>query len=317
MSRKNTKPYFPHEADSRNRESMIRLRIAHGPAGYGVYYMLLERLRMEETYQATFDLEILAFDLKTDEELIRSVITDFGLFVVSEDGKTFTSVELSEYMTFMEEAKQRRQEAARKAAEARWGTVRESKSGSPVPQASPEVRDNKREELDNKTLVPLARLDKEWTESIMRKYGLDSDGLDSKINSFVESCQREGRPTSKSTQDFKSHFNRWLGKQSFEAVSSSKQSNVSQKDDSEKRFLAATARNRKEIDKEENLRKIEQSRQRQNTSKAENDLWVRSKGYDPEKVTWAMVMNPNWTDNNPPTLPLIPINELKAAKTAT
>ena len=33
--------YFSHDSNARNDEKVIRLRMKHGAAGYGVYFMLL------------------------------------------------------------------------------------------------------------------------------------------------------------------------------------------------------------------------------------------------------------------------------------
>ena len=90
---------FAHDSNARNSEKIIRLRLAHGAAGYGVYFMLLERLRDTPDYQAAIDYEVLAYDLRETPELIRSVIEDFGLFIISADGKLFHSPTMTTRMT--------------------------------------------------------------------------------------------------------------------------------------------------------------------------------------------------------------------------
>ena len=91
-STKNTQLYYPHNANARNEDNMIRLRMSHGVAGYGVYHMLLERLRMADGYKCELDYDILSWDLACDAELIRSVIYDFGLFEIVDNGQMFCSV---------------------------------------------------------------------------------------------------------------------------------------------------------------------------------------------------------------------------------
>ena len=31
--------YFPHDSNARNDERLVNVRMKHGPAGYGVYFM--------------------------------------------------------------------------------------------------------------------------------------------------------------------------------------------------------------------------------------------------------------------------------------
>ena len=38
------KRFFPHYCDARNDERVIQLRIKYNAAGYGVYFMILERM---------------------------------------------------------------------------------------------------------------------------------------------------------------------------------------------------------------------------------------------------------------------------------
>lgn len=109
--------WFSHDSNARNSKKLIRLRQSNGAAGYGVYWMLVERLREEQDYTSDRDYDMLAFDLHVDTELIRSVIEDFGLFEVSEDGKFFHAPGLDERM----ELKDMRSAAGKKGAANRWG----------------------------------------------------------------------------------------------------------------------------------------------------------------------------------------------------
>ena len=108
--------YFSHDSNARNSKKIARLRMKHGAAGYGVYFMLLERLREEEDYFCALDYDILAFDIREDKELIRSVIEDFGLFEITADGKSFHSIGFDERMELVKV----RSEAGKKGADKRW-----------------------------------------------------------------------------------------------------------------------------------------------------------------------------------------------------
>ena len=109
--------WFSHDSNARNSKKLIRLRQRHGAAGYGVYWMLIERLRDEEGYVSDKDYEMIAFDLRVDVEIIRSVVEDFGLFEVSENGEYFHAPGLDERM----ELKDVRSDAGKKGAAKRWG----------------------------------------------------------------------------------------------------------------------------------------------------------------------------------------------------
>lgn len=106
--------YFSHDSNARNDEKLVRLRMKHGAAGYGVYFMLLERLREETTYMSSKDYNMIAFDLRVDAAIVKSVVEDFGLFVFTEDGKYFYSDSFVRRMCVMEEARLRRSVAGKK-----------------------------------------------------------------------------------------------------------------------------------------------------------------------------------------------------------
>lgn len=106
--------YFSHDSNARNDEKLVRLRMRHGAAGYGVYFMLLERLREEAEYMSAKDYNMIAFDLRVDAAIVKSVVEDFGLFTFTDDGKCFYSESFTRRMLVMEEARSRRSVAGKK-----------------------------------------------------------------------------------------------------------------------------------------------------------------------------------------------------------
>lgn len=89
---------FTHDANARNDEKIVRLRMRHGAAGYGVYFMIIERLREERNYMSVRDYNVIAYDLRVDANLVKSVVEDFGLFAFTEKGKCFYSESFNERM---------------------------------------------------------------------------------------------------------------------------------------------------------------------------------------------------------------------------
>ena len=106
--------YFSHDSNARNDEKLVRLRMKHGAAGYGVYFMVLERLREEREYMSAKDYNMIAFDLRVDASIVKSVVEDFGLFTFTDDGKCFYSESFTRRMLVMEEARSRRSVAGKK-----------------------------------------------------------------------------------------------------------------------------------------------------------------------------------------------------------
>lgn len=78
--------------------------------------MIIERLREENDYTSVKDYNIIAFDLRVDAALIKSVVEDFGLFAFTEDGKRFYSESFLKRMEVKDEVS----DARRKAALKRW-----------------------------------------------------------------------------------------------------------------------------------------------------------------------------------------------------
>lgn len=113
--------YFPHDSNARNSDKLIRLRMRHKSAGYGVFFMILERLREEPEYMSIKDYNMIAFDLREDALLVKSVIEDFGLFVFTEDGKYFYSESFKRRMGIKDDKSKKRSEAGKKGMINRWG----------------------------------------------------------------------------------------------------------------------------------------------------------------------------------------------------
>lgn len=120
-TRKELTSYFPHDSNARNSDKLIRLRMRHKAAGYGVYFMILERLREEPEYTSVKDYNMIAFDLREDASLIKSVVEDFGLFVFTDDGKYFYSESFKQRMEIKDEQSRKKAEAGKKGLEKRWG----------------------------------------------------------------------------------------------------------------------------------------------------------------------------------------------------
>jgi hypothetical protein len=108
--------YFSHDSNARNDSKILAVRIKYGIEGYGIYFMILERLREESNYMCVKDYNSIAFDLRTDSSKVKSVIEDFGLFIFTDDGKYFYSESFMGRMEFKDVKSKKATENAKK----RW-----------------------------------------------------------------------------------------------------------------------------------------------------------------------------------------------------
>lgn len=107
--------YFPHFSNARNDRKIRRMIKKQGLESYSVYFMILEVLREQDEFKYPMhDIDLLADEFNTTEEMVKNVIDSFGLFKL-ESGHFF-SPRLNEYMTPYLEKKER----ARNASLKRW-----------------------------------------------------------------------------------------------------------------------------------------------------------------------------------------------------
>ena len=122
--------YFSHDSNARNSDKLMKVRMKLGAEGYGIFFMLIERLREEEGYKSTIDYDTLAFDLRVEPEKVKQVVENYDLFKFTEDGKYFYSDSFNERMEMMDKRAQQRISKAKKAAEARWNKQFEDTSNA-------------------------------------------------------------------------------------------------------------------------------------------------------------------------------------------
>lgn len=114
--------YFKHDCNARQDEKILALRMKHGWEGYGLYWALIERLRESANYSCVCDYNLIAYDLRSDANKIKSIIEDFRLFDFATDenrGKLLYSKRLLEDMYLKDDAREAKVEAGKKGAEAK------------------------------------------------------------------------------------------------------------------------------------------------------------------------------------------------------
>ena len=105
--------YFSHDFNARNDEKIVSIRLKHNMEGYGVYFAILERLGESSEYIHVKDYNVIAFDLRVSNSLVKSIIEDFGLFEFTENGKHFYSVSFNERMKPLNNVREQRRVAGK------------------------------------------------------------------------------------------------------------------------------------------------------------------------------------------------------------
>ena len=98
--------YIPHEISMRSTTEVMNLIEKEGPAGYGIYWALMEYLRVQDDYIGDIQaLKTLKRELKIRQTKLDKVLYGYGLFVCN--GNTFYSPKLNEVMKPFEQRRAR------------------------------------------------------------------------------------------------------------------------------------------------------------------------------------------------------------------
>ena len=98
--------YIPHEVSMRNTTEVMNLIENEGMAGYGIYWALMEYLRIQEGYTGDIQtLKPLTKQLKIRKPKLEKILKGYGLFICV--GNTFYSPKLNEVMKPFEDRRAR------------------------------------------------------------------------------------------------------------------------------------------------------------------------------------------------------------------
>jgi len=105
--------YFSHDYNSRNDEKIKFLIRKHGMLGYGIFWAIIEDL-YNNANALRNDYEGIAYDFRVDTNIIKSIITEFDLFVF--DNNTFGSLSVQKRL----DERDSKSVKARQSASKRW-----------------------------------------------------------------------------------------------------------------------------------------------------------------------------------------------------
>jgi hypothetical protein len=121
--------YFSHDYNARTDEKIKKLLMKHGMVGYGIYWSIIEDL-YNNANALQLDCERIAYELRTDELIVKSVINDFALFQKHDDFFSSDSVQkrLSKRIEISE--------SASKSAKKRWEKLKHDANAMPTQSES-------------------------------------------------------------------------------------------------------------------------------------------------------------------------------------
>lgn len=124
--------YFQHDYRSRMDKKLLKIRMKHQMAGVGVYWSLVEMLHEGNGF-IEMDTETIAFDLQTDEQIVKDVISI--CFDYMDDNITCSRV--IENLEFRQQKWETKSQKGKEAADKRWAEYRKAKGDVSKPYTKP------------------------------------------------------------------------------------------------------------------------------------------------------------------------------------
>ena len=110
----NSTYYFSHDYNTRSDIKIKRLIAKTGMTGYGIFWSIIEDLYNNANALPT-DYESIAFELRTDESIVKTIVESFDLFQIKKG--TFSSKSVQRRL----DQRKSKSEKARESAMKRWG----------------------------------------------------------------------------------------------------------------------------------------------------------------------------------------------------
>lgn len=131
--------YFSHDYNCRNDEKIKRLLRKHGMSGYGVFWSIVEDL-YNNSNQLMLDYEGIAYDLRIEIEIVKSIINDFDLFIIEDN--MFGSKSIENRI----QERSDKSSKARKSALSKWGNnINQAKRSERLSEARKKGKHTKEE----------------------------------------------------------------------------------------------------------------------------------------------------------------------------
>lgn len=177
--------YFSHDYNCRNDEKIKRLLRKHGMSGYGVFWSIVEDL-YNNSNQLMLDYEGIAYDLRIEIEVVKSIINDFDLFIIEDN--MFGSKSIENRI----QERSDKSSKARKSALSKWGNnINQAKRSERLSEARKKGKHTKEEWEEMRLFfgecVKCGNNDDLVKDHIIPIYQGGSDGLDN-IQPLCRKC---------------------------------------------------------------------------------------------------------------------------------
>ena len=199
----------------RNSDSpeVMRARVKHGIAAYGIYVALMQLLEEDENHKLSKDYSMIAYEMRVDVSVVQSVVEDFDLFEVEEE--YFYSKELSDTIEQARKVSEARARAGRAGGAAKARNFAENaKESSSKCQANarknvanarnPKENETEKENIPPKT--PIKEKDKEKENCLSRRLSSNELFLTPERTSACKKPQKEPTPCHRGRQIFEAYF---------------------------------------------------------------------------------------------------------------
>nr|WP_243462557.1 DUF4373 domain-containing protein [Bacteroides stercorirosoris] len=133
--------YLLHDANASSNFKIMMMTQKEGMKGYGIYWMILEFLRVQNGYKADVRiLPVLARKMRVTVATLKRIIFDSGLFEVN--GTTFSSPGLTRRMEPLEAKREANRESGRRGGLANQQRIREGMASDALPINKTNKRNN-------------------------------------------------------------------------------------------------------------------------------------------------------------------------------
>lgn len=180
--------YFSHDSNAKDDFKCMLLIEEIGLEGYGIFWILVETLREQESYKYPLKLlPSLARKYNTTLAKMRVVVLNYGLFIL-EDEKFFFSKSLNNRMALMNSKKEQARLAGIKSGEARRLKNEQKSNGrsTDVQQMLNKERKEKEKKEKEKKDIEILRKISGMTAREMSQVKLESLGLSIECENLVK-----------------------------------------------------------------------------------------------------------------------------------
>jgi hypothetical protein len=196
--------YFTHDYNARCDDKIKMLIRKHGMIGYGIFWAIIEDLYNNANALRT-DYEGIAYELRTDEITIKSIITEFELFTI--DNGLFGSLSVQRRL----EERNEKSLKAKKSAFKRWN---KDANALPTQSDSNAIKERKGKEINNNLQKAKIEIQNSSDlESHLMKTKMSKEIALNQLDIFISekaiTKEHEFSPGS----EIKRHFFNWLRKQ--------------------------------------------------------------------------------------------------------